>query len=246
MSSPDKENRVSLRRYGTDGETPASGERFLIPGPVGDIEAELSGADGSANAPIAVVCHPHPLHGGSLNNKVVHTVARAFNDLGVASLRFNFRGVGHSQGQFDHGIGEAEDLQAVVQWFRERNPKSPLWLAGFSFGAAVVYRAYTQAQGTQAQGTQAQRTLNPQRLLLVAPPVAQDYFPVEGPVDCPWMLIQGSADEVVDAEAVSRWVRQQQNPPDYHCLTGAGHFFHGRLTELREHIKQAWGPLAPA
>lgn len=250
MSSSDKDrDAINLPRYEADGEIPRSGERFLIPGPTGDIEAELSGKERRPDAPIAVVCHPHPLHGGSLTNKVVHTVARAFNDLGVLTLRFNFRGVGHSQGQFAQGIGEAEDLASVVHWFKHRHPNAPLWLAGFSFGAAVAYRA--------------QESLHPQRLLLVAPPVTQDYFPAdvtllaEGSLsaegsfpaetqsDCRWMVVQGSEDEVIAAEAVTRWVQQQENPPEYYCLADAGHFFHGRLIEVRERIKQAWGSPPP-
>lgn len=218
---------ADLPLYDNPEQRPLAGEHFLIPGPAGNIEVQLGSGGHAKHAPIAVICHPHPLHGGSLGNKVVHTIDRAFTDLGAATLRFNFRGVGHSQGSFDHGIGESEDLLTVVAWFRQHFPDASLWLAGFSFGAAMVCRT--------------QGALHPQRLLLVAPPVTQDYFSAEGAVDCPWMVIQGSEDEVISAEAVSQWVQQQENPPDYHCLAAAGHFFHGRLVEVRELIKQAWG-----
>lgn len=154
-------------------------------------------------------------------------MARAFSDLGALTLRFNFRGVGHSQGGFDHGVGETEDLLEVTQWLQSRYAQTPLWLAGFSFGAAVVLRAGA--------------ALQPQRILLVAPPVTQSYFPRDAAIESPWMVVQGAEDEVISAAAVSHWVEAQGNPPDYRSLSGAGHFFHGRLIELRDVIKQAWG-----
>lgn len=208
---------------------PLTGERFLIPGPNGVLEAQLDVAKGEspADAPIAVVCHPHPLHGGTLTNKVAHTVAKAFAELGVTTLRFNFRGVGESSGEFDHGQGEVDDVQAAVDWLRARHPESPLWLAGFSFGAYVALSAQSQAQAA--------------RLLLVAPPVAMFDFPPEGGVDIPWLVIQGSADEIVDPRQVRAWVGQQVNVPTFCWLEEAGHFFHRRLIDLREQIFTAWG-----
>jgi len=207
---------------------PASGAGFLLPGPAGMLEAVLTyPAMPDAASPVAVVCHPHPLYGGTLSNKVVHMVAKAFGELGVATLRFNFRGVGRSDGQFDHGIGEVQDMLAAVAWLRGRFAQSPLWLAGFSFGAFVAWSGHRQAGA--------------QRLLLVAPPVAMFEFGRDAAVDVPWMVIQGCADEVVDPRNVSRWVQQQARPPRYECFEDAGHFFHGRLIPLRERIVQAWG-----
>lgn len=207
---------------------PASGTRFLLPGPAGMLEAVLTySALPDADSPIAVACHPHPLYGGTLSNKVVHMVSKAFGELGAATLRFNFRGVGLSDGQFDHGVGEVQDMLAAVGWLRERFAHSPLWLAGFSFGAFVAWSGHRQAGA--------------QRLLLVAPPVRMFEFTRDDVVDVPWMVIQGCADEVVDANSVSRWVAQQMRPPRYECLDDAGHFFHGRLIPLRERIVDAWG-----
>ncbi len=206
---------------------PASGAGFLLPGPAGMLEAVLTySALPDAASPIAVVCHPHPLYGGTLSNKVVHMVAKAFGELGAVTLRFNFRGVGRSDGQFDHGVGEVRDMLAVVGWLRGRFVQSPLWLAGFSFGAFVAWSGYRRAGA--------------QRLLLVAPPVEMFEFGRDV-VDVPWMVIQGCADEVVDADGVSRWVAQQARPPRYECIDDAGHFFHGRLIPLRERIVQTWG-----
>lgn len=210
---------------------PAAGERFLIPGSVDVLEAQLDAAKTDvrarqANPPIAVVCHPHPLHGGTLTNKVAHTVAKAFTELGVTTLRFNFRGVGESPGKFDQGVGEVDDLLAAVDWLRARFPEAPLWLAGFSFGAYVALSGQRRAQA--------------ERLLLVAPPVAMFDFPAEGGVSIPWMVVQGSDDEIVAPEQVTAWVHQQANVPEYYWMDGGSHFFHGRLIELKQVIHQAW------
>jgi alpha/beta superfamily hydrolase len=198
---------------------------------VGVLEAQLDAAKADVRArlrkpPIAVVCHPHPLHGGALTNKVAHTVAKAFAEMGVTTLRFNFRGVGQSEGGFDHGIGEVGDLLAAVEWLRARYPEAPLWLAGFSFGAFVALSAQARAQAD--------------RLLLVAPPVAMFDFPAEGGVGIPWMVVQGNEDEIVAPAQVSAWVQQQANAPEYVWMEGVGHFFHGRLVELKQQIHHAW------
>jgi alpha/beta superfamily hydrolase len=221
-----------LPLFAESADMPAAGERFLMPGAVGPLEAVLDFAKVEArarwaNPSIAVVCHPHPLHGGTLTNKVAHTVAKAFAELGVTSLRFNFRGVGQSQGEFDRGRGEVDDLLAAVDWLRARYPKAPLWLAGFSFGAYVALSGQAQAEAG--------------RLLLVAPPVAMFDFPAEGGVNIPWMVVQGGSDEIVDPTEVSAWVRQQANAPEYVWMDDAGHFFHGRLIELKQRIHESWG-----
>ncbi len=207
---------------------PAPGARFSISGPAGVLEAVLTyPVRPDVSAPIAVVCHPHPLYGGTLNNKVVHMVAKAFNELGAATLRFNFRGVGDSGGRFDHGAGEVQDMLAAVRGMRRYFARSPLWLAGFSFGSFVAYSGYREAGA--------------ERLLLVAPPVDRFEFVRDGGVDVPWLVIQGGADEVVNPGSVSLWVEQQPRQPVYEHLDDAGHFFHGRLVPLRERIVRAWG-----
>ncbi|HEX7965622.1 MAG TPA: alpha/beta fold hydrolase [Gammaproteobacteria bacterium] len=194
-------------------------EPVSFAGPAGLIEGLLDHPPGEPIA-VAVVCHPHPLQGGAMQNKVAYMLARAFNDMGAASLRFNFRGVGRSEGAFDHGVGETGDALAAVDWLMARHPGLPLWLGGFSFGSYVALRA------------QSQRPV--ERLVTVAPAVERfDTAAIEVP-QCPWLLVQGDADEVVSPQAVLAWARALVHPPKLAVMAGAGHFFHGRLNELRE------------
>jgi alpha/beta superfamily hydrolase len=196
-------------------------EPVSFAGPAGDIEG-LIDHPASAPAAVAVVCHPHPLQGGAMQNKVAYMLARAYNDLGAVSLRFNFRGVGKSAGTFDDGVGETDDALAACDWMMARYPGLPLWLAGFSFGAYVALRA------------QSRRPV--QRLVTVAPAVMRfDTAAIVEPV-CPWILVQGDADEVVAPQAVLDWARGLKRPPRTEVLAGAGHFFHGRLNDLRETV----------
>ena len=172
----------------------------------------------------AVICHPHPQAGGTLHNKVVHTLARTFQELGVPTLRFNFRGVGKSSGEFDNGNGETEDALAVIEWGRTRWPGAPFWLAGFSFGAFVALKASAR--------------LTPERLITVAPPVQRFEFAPLSPPTCPWLLVQGEQDEIVDARSVLAWAERLSPMPDVVTLPGVGHFFHGRLQDLRDAVIQ--------
>jgi alpha/beta superfamily hydrolase len=168
---------------------------------------------------IAVVCHPHPQQGGTMTNKVVHTLARACNEVGVPTVRFNYRGVGNSEGSYDDGIGETDDALAVIDWARTRWPETPLWLAGFTFGGGVALRASVRMPIA--------------RLITVAPAAAREEAPPVLP-DCPWLLVQGDADEVIPAAMVLAWAKSLSVTPDIRVLEGAGHFFHGRLIELRK------------
>jgi uncharacterized protein len=195
-------------------------EVFTVTGPVGALEARLETADGDATPGVfGVVCHPHPLYGGTMDNKVTHVIARSMVECGVPALRFNFRGVGASAGQFDNGRGETEDLAAVVAEGRSRFPSAALWLGGFSFGAFVALRAAAR--------------LAPVKLVAVAPPVARFELGDVAHPDCDWMLAQGDADDVVPPDAVLAWAAQQPRKPRLHVLQGAGHFFHGKLHELK-------------
>jgi len=191
-------------------------------GPAGPLEALLETPDGAAArspAAIGIVCHPHPLYGGTLTNKVVHTAARALVESGVAALRFNFRGVGASAGSYDDGRGETADLLAAVTWLRARWPQAPLILGGFSFGAYVALRAVDAVQ--------------PARLFTIAPPIGRwDLTGVVMP-NCQWLVVQGEADEVVDAATVFAWAAERDPAPRIERIAGAGHFFHGQLHELQ-------------
>ncbi|MCO6413792.1 MAG: alpha/beta hydrolase [Thiogranum sp.] len=193
-----------------------------IQGPAGLLEVVEAKPDRDSPAAVAIICHPHPLHGGSLNNKVVHQLARVFGELGAISIRFNFRGVGASEGRFDEGRGELDDLLAVGAWASERWPGRKLWLAGFSFGGFIAI------QGAQR--------LAPQWLVTVAPAI--NYFPdsIPGQPGLRWLLIQGEEDDVVPAAEVLQWRRTLKPQPRLALLPGAGHFFHGRLNELRQTV----------
>lgn len=195
-------------------------EVLTLAGPSGQIEARLELPQGADQpAVFGVACHPHSLKGGTMDNKVTHTLARAMVECGAPAFRFNFRGVGASAGTFDFGRGEVDDLATVVEEGRRRFPGAALWLGGFSFGAFVALRAAA--------------TLAPQRLIAIAPPVVgYELGDVDGPAG-DWMLAQGDADDVVPPDAVLSWASKQSNPPRLHVLAGAGHFFHGRLHELK-------------
>jgi alpha/beta superfamily hydrolase len=197
----------------------------LIAGPAGALEILCEHPDAEPSA-VAVICHPHPLHGGSLSNKIVHQLARTFGELGALSLRFNFRGVGRSEGVYDGGRGELDDLLAVVSWADERWPALPLWLGGFSFGGIIAVR------GAQL--------LQPQRLVTVAPAV--NYFSPQAVAlaATDWLVIQGDADDVVPAVEVRHWLERADPRPSLAILEGAGHFLHGRLNELRQVIVDAY------
>ena len=194
----------------------------MLAGPAGALEA-LTLCPAAEVVATAVLLHPHPLHGGTMQNKVVHTLARAFAELGIASVRFNFRGVGASAGRFANGEGEAEDALAVIQWVREQRPDTPVWLAGFSFGAYVALRVAARAQ---VNG-----------LVTVAPAVHLYDFTTLTLSKCPWLLIQGEADEVVPVEAVRDWVAGAVPRPQALFLPDVGHFFHGHLNDLRSALR---------
>jgi uncharacterized protein len=201
---------------------PPRAEALAIAGPAGALEVLLEDPKVAPQAGFAVICHPHPLYGGSLQNKVVHTIARACQEFGMATLRFNFRGVGASVGTYDEGRGELEDARAVIAWGRTRWPDGALTLAGFSFGAMVALRA---AQDSA-----------PSRLIMVAPAVDRSEFAVAAAPDCPWLIVQGDADELVGVERVRAFAARFTPPPRLVVMQGGEHFFHGRLVELRDQV----------
>jgi alpha/beta superfamily hydrolase len=197
---------------------PAKLLRATLAGPAGDIEALIEAPGEASPHAFGVICHPHPLFGGTLQNKVVHTLSRSFQELGAPTIRFNFRGVGRSTGSFADGIGETEDALAIVAEGRRRWPQAAVWLAGFSFGGAVAVRAAARADA--------------QLLVTVAPAVRLiDVSDCKVP-DCPWLIVQGDADELVEPAAVLQWAAQLSPAPTVKVLPGVGHFFHGQLREL--------------
>lgn len=197
-------------------------QKLLLQGPVGKLESILDVPGDAEIVGAAVVCHPHPQHGGTMHNKVAHTLARAFVRSGFETLRFNFRGTEASEGQYDDGIGELDDAIAALDWMRERRPAGPLWLAGFSFGAAIAIRA---AVKVEVNG-----------LVSVAPAVSRFANDIADQPKCPWLVVQGDEDELVDIEETLAWLNALEPGPELLVLAGAEHFFHGRLTDVREAV----------
>ncbi|NHR05418.1 alpha/beta fold hydrolase [Chromobacterium haemolyticum] len=194
----------------------------VVAGPAGGLETIVVSAQGEARG-IAVICHPNPLQGGSNTNKVVQTAAKALSQLGYVCYCPNLRGVGDSEGQHDYGIGEVEDVIAVVEHARREQGDLPLALAGFSFGGFVAAR-------TRAR-------IASDKLLLMGVAVGKYETPTpEVPANT--LLIHGEEDEVIPLSAVMDWARPQGLPVV--VFPGAGHFFHGRLVQLAQTIQRCW------
>lgn len=202
---------------------PAASSALNLPGPAGPLETLVELPEQDARRGTAVICHPHPLHGGTMHNKVVTMLSRSLVELGLATVRFNFRGVGASAGSYDDGNGETDDLRAVVDWVRRERPDDALWLAGFSFGSYVALRAAA--------------ALAPQQLIQIAPPVGRWAFETITLPDCPWLIVQGEADEVVDPAAVFAWAANLPKNAQLVRMAETSHFFHRRLMDLRGAVK---------
>ena len=204
---------------------PAVATVLTLPGPAGALEVAVDPpeADVAAVPVVAVLCHPLPTEGGSMHNKVVTMAARSLRELGVATIRFNFRGVGRSEGAFDHGEGELDDLRAVAAWVRAARPDAALWLAGFSFGAYVSLRAAME--------------LRPAMLGSIAPPAGRWEFERIATPTMPWLVIQGEEDEIVDPQAVYDWLQRIGAQAEIVRMPETSHFFHRKLMDLRGAIK---------
>lgn len=205
-------------------------ERKLIAGPAGDIEVFVE--EQAQPKGVVIIGHPHPLFGGSADNKVVTTIARSFRELGCITLRPNFRGVGASQGEHDHGIAETDDLYALYQWMIQQYGSPPFYLAGFSFGAFVITRL---AKRLADEGRPAKR------LVLIG--TAAGY--VEGArsytteaVAPDTIVIHGSKDETVKLDNVLQWAEPLELPVI--VVPGADHFFHRRLHIIRNIIARSF------
>lgn len=212
---------------------PDAAATLQLPGPAGRLEVAVDPPEGDATPLplVAIVCHPLPTEGGTMHNKVVTMAARSLRELGATTVRFNFRGTGASEGEFDHGNGEADDLRAVAAWVRARRPGHVLWLAGFSFGAYVSLRAAAELQ--------------PGLLLSIAPPAGRwDFDAIELPT-MPWLVIQGEADEIVDPQAVYDWLERSGAQAELVRMPDTSHFFHRKLIDLRGAIKHGVRPYLP-
>ncbi|MBC2678415.1 MULTISPECIES: alpha/beta hydrolase [Pseudomonas] len=193
----------------------------FIDGPSGSLEAlYLDTADATG---IALICHPNPVQGGTMLNKVVSTLQRTARDVGLSTLRFNYRGVGASAGSHDMGTGEVDDAQAVAAWLRAKHPELPLTILGFSFGGFV---AATLAGRLEAQGEAVKH------LFMVAPAVMR--MTESLPQQATLTVIQPDADEVVDPQLVYDWSDNLDRPHELLKVAECGHFFHGKLTDLKD------------
>lgn len=205
--------------------TPPKPEPVDLAGPAGRLEAQWEIPVAERYERVALVCHPHPLYGGTMTNKVVHMSARALHELGIPTLKFNFRGVGRSDGTFDEGFGETQDGLCALREIEARFPQAALVLMGFSFGSFIAYKLAKMHPA--------------ERLILIAPPVQRFDFARESPPTIPWSIIQGDHDDLVDHHAVLSWSNTLTPPPHVELLLGAEHFFHGRMTELKDCVKKA-------
>ena len=211
---------------------PDASGALTLAGPAGALEAVVELPEPAhARRGVAIVCHPHPPDGGTMDNKVVTTVARTLRELGLATIRFNFRGIGASVGEYDAGEGETADLLAVADWVRAARPDHALWLAGFSFGAWIAARAAVQLPVAQLIG--------------IAPPVTRFALAEVPRVRAPWLVVQGEADEIVDPQAVFDWIAAMPEPPELVRMPDTGHFFHRKLVELRAVLAAALAARVP-
>jgi len=200
----------------------------LINSPQGQIEIrQYQASRTEVTGTLAIICHPHPLYGGSMDNKVVYMINKALLELGADTLQFNFRGVGNSSGIHDHGRGESDDLCFLVDWAQQQTSINTLWLAGFSFGSYVALRAATHLSPS----------LSVSQLLMVAPPVARPEFDNNLQTSMPCLVVQGDHDDVVDINHVKQWIDSRQSPrPRLQIIPEAGHFFSSKLPALRSSI----------
>lgn len=202
------------------GQLNTAGEHpFVFSGLAGQLEAILTVPSQVNEQYVALLGHPHSLQGGTMNNKVVTTTARAFKELGIPSLRFNFRGVGQSEGNYDDGVGESEDMLSLVRLWQQERPDTRFLFAGFSFGSYVVYRTAALCEHDL--------------LITIAPPVHHYDYREFKPTPHPWLIIQGEADEVVPLSLVLDFAAHSFPVLPVIHFAETGHFFHGKLLELK-------------
>jgi len=206
----------------TDLPAPGETRQMFVDGPAGRLETLLAAPRQGAPAGICLVCHPHPLYGGAMSNKVVYALASSALQAGLLTARFNFRGVGQSEGVYDQTRGETGDALAVYAWLRRQLPQAPLVLAGFSFGAYVSLKAAAEAR--------------PALQISVSIPFGKYLENAEPPPHpgCPWLALHSADDEVVNYDDTLAVLQAYVPPPQLVRFEGAGHFYHGRLSELQQ------------
>lgn len=199
----------------------------MISGPIGDLELIIEVPTDVDPRYLAMLGHPHSLQGGTMDNKVVTTMARAFRELGIASIRFNFRGVGRSAGEYAAGLGESEDMLHILRLCDR--PDLTVFFAGFSFGSYVTFKALTQYQSEFTHTT---------ALISIAPSVHHyDYSQALQP-ETPWLIVIGEEDELVPVDAVTEFSQTHPTAPSVSYFENTSHFFHGKLLDLKTVLQQ--------
>lgn len=206
---------------------------LFINGPSGNIEAVHDSFKNSRNDIVAVICHPHPLYQGTMNNKIITTLSRAMKTHSIASIRFNYRGVGSSDGEYGDGIGESEDALAVCKWVEETMQAKHIILCGFSFGGAIAYKVLSKLNNVVC-------------LVTIAPAV--DRFDLtsypEPQNNIPWLVVQGTDDDTVSASSVFDFaINKVKSELVLVKMNDVGHFFHGKLISLKKVTENFVGPV---
>lgn len=205
-------------------------KQLFIQGEAGKLELGITVPEDAVDDAIAIICHPHPLHEGTMNNKVVTTLAMAYNKCGIHAVRFNFRHVEGSDGEFGQGVGEMQDLNTVWDWVVSQKPNAKIYLAGFSFGAAI------------AMNVGAKRA--PYCLVTISPPtptipdLKERYRWIDPnlEINCPWLVVQGLEDEIIPHQSVQDFVASRKKQPKLILMEETSHFFHRKLIPLRNHV----------
>jgi uncharacterized protein len=207
---------------------PQETQSLLLDGPAGKLECILEIPADYQGRHAALLCHPHPLYQGTMHNKVVHTLARSMHDMDIATLRFNFRGVGLSEGSYAEGHGETDDAVLLATRLSQLFPMAELWLAGFSFGGMVAALAACRIDAAQ--------------LITIAPAVGMLAAESTAEPAVPWLLVHGADDELIPVAAVLEWAEGLARPPEIVVMPATSHFFHGQLVALRKLLVERLAP----
>ena len=200
-------------------------EQLFIPGPIGKLEALLEEPEDEAPREAALVCHPHPQHGGTMHNKVVYRIARGLRRAGAVVLRFNYRGVNKSEGKYGNGIGEIEDARAALEFLRSRYPDLPFTLAGFSFGSRIILKLGCEPVGAR-------------RLIAVGFPASESASQELGCCEVPRIFIQSTNDQFGPKPAMEQYFASLPEPKQLIWVEAADHFFAGGLDKFEEVVFQ--------
>ncbi len=201
----------------------------IFNGPEGRLEGRYQHAKRD-DAPVALILHPHPQHGGTMNNKVVYSLYHSFSRRGFSTLRFNFRGVGRSQGEFDSGLGELSDAAAALDWMQGNNPNaSGCWIAGFSFGAWIAMQLMMRRPEINS-------------FIAVAPPASIHDFSFLAPCPASGLMIHGDSDDIIPEDSVAKLAdklgKQKNITIDYNVVKGCDHFFRDHMDTMEKHVEK--------